>query len=265
MSSPSSHDDDALLRALGAHERDDRAASDEASSDASGGRVPAFDDAMAERIAAKILAAPPSAAGSASASASVSASGTSKSEAPSNVVALEPKPRSGAPLSRPLPRRFFFVMGPIAAAAAILLVLAMKPADTLLPGYEMSVVAAKTTRSDPNAPTAETVLDPAGDFELVARPAVPSPRVTVRALLVREGKAAPWNVPTDVSPDGAVRIVGKNSDLFENPRGRATVVLLLASGARQPSIAEARNIAEGKRAPDAALRVVRADLRFLDP
>ncbi len=255
MSSPSSHDDDALLRALGAHERDDRAASAEASSDASGGRVPAFDDAMAERIAAKILAAPPSAAESASAS--VAASGgptTSESEA-----------RSGAPLSRPLPRRFFFVMGPIAAAAAILLVLAMKPADTLLPGYEMSVVAAKTTRSDPNAPTAETVLDPAGDFELVARPAVPSPRVTVRALLVREGKAAPWNVPTDVSPDGAVRIVGKNAELFGNPRGRATVVLLLASGARQPSIAEARNIAEGKRAPDAALRVVRADLRFLEP
>jgi len=230
--------DDSLLRALGARVRDERAA-DRGEPEAT------FPAALADRITAKILEAP----GAPDAS----------NPGASNVVVLS---RAGA--SRPPSGRFFLVMGPLAAAAAILLALALRPSDITLSEYELSVVAAKATRHDPAAAVAETVLDPAGDLELVARPKVAEARVTVRALLVRDGKATPWSAPVDVSKDGAVRIAGPNTTLFDPPRGRAEIVLLLASGARQPSVSEAIEIAEKKVQSGAPVTVVRVAVRFAE-
>jgi hypothetical protein len=170
--------DDVLLRELGARfrERD-------------------FDEDMANRIAARILA----------------------------------KPEHQA--TRPRVLRFGRMQAfaaPLAIAAAIVLYLGTRPAnDPPLPEYTMSIVSAKSARGDVTTKTTpeEVTLDPNGDLELVLRPAIPTHDVSANATLVRDNTTRPWAPPMEVSTDGAIRIAGRNQALFPETRGSYELVV----------------------------------------
>ena len=251
-------DEDAWLKVLGARVREER---EEAAPDGEDG-VPPFDDAAADRIAELLLGgkaerkeapvepevAPPALAQPASVP-PLEGKGANANDAPDHVVR---------------PGRFWWAIAPFAAAAAILLGVALRPESSTLPAYEMSVVAAKAQRSDPSASPADVTLDADGDLELVARPKTPSTGIAARAVLLRYESATAWAAPIEVSADGAVRIVGASKRLFPETKGRYTIVLLVADPARLPSAEVASRIAVGAEKPDASVRVLRAEVRFLE-
>jgi hypothetical protein len=250
-------DEDAWLKVLGARVREER---DEATPDGEDG-VPPFDDAAADRIAELLLGG--------------------KTEAKTTPVDTEAPPVLSQPASAPplegkgadandapdhvvRPGRFWWAIAPFAAAAAILLGVALRPESSTLPAYEMSVIAAKAHRSDPSASPTDVTLDADGDLELVARPKTPSTGIAARAVLLRDGSAVAWAAPIEVSSDGAVRIVGATKRLFPETKGRYTIVLVLADPARLPSAEVASRIAVGAEKPEASVRVLRAEVRFLE-
>jgi hypothetical protein len=173
--------DDVLLRTLGARlrERD-------------------FDEAMANRIAARILNEP----------------ATKHRSPPSKARVL----RFG---------RMQALAAPLALAAAIALFIGTRPTSEPLPEYTVSIVSAKATRGDATTKNEEVTLDPNGDLELVLRPAVPARGVSATATLVRGNTTRPWTPPMEISSDGAIRIAGKNQALFPETRGSYEIVVTI--------------------------------------
>jgi hypothetical protein len=226
-------DDDDLLKQLGARLREDRATAISADE-----RVPPFDAAAEERIAASILGKPDA--------------------RPSAVVLQHPR------------ARWFRAAGPLAAAAAaaaVLFVVTRGPSPGAPPAYELSVVSVHDTR-DPASPKSATDLtvDPDGELELVARPVAPVKDARARAFLVRSGDVKPWLVPLQISDEGAVRITGMTRLLFPSTVDPYDVVIVVAVGDSLPSEAVAAKLAGGAGAGRANVRVIRARIRFFaDP
>ncbi|HVJ88673.1 MAG TPA: hypothetical protein VM580_02650, partial [Labilithrix sp.] len=123
------------------------------------------------------------------------------------------------------------------------------------------VVSAKASRAPETTPSTdlEALLDPNGEFELVARPATPTAGVTARAVLVQGGTPRPWTPPIDVSTEGAVRIYGPTKSLFPETRGAYEIVVLVGRKGTLPSESEAA-LATAETHP--SLQVIRTRVRF---
>lgn len=225
--------DDLILRRLGARLREERAEEELPPG------VPPFDEAAVDRIAARLLA-------------------------DDRDKGLPPRASEGKVIR---PARFWWAAGPVAAAAAVVLWASTRGPGDAMPSYDLSVVGAKASRATPGpertVTTAEVLLDPSGDFELVARPAAPTPNVGARAVLVREGAARPWAALIDVSSEGAIRITGTTRSLFPETRGSYEIVVLIARSGALPSDAEATRMATSTT--PSSLREVRARVRFVEP
>ncbi len=164
------------------------------------------------------------------------------------------------PHAAPRWRRAAMLGGPLAVAAAITLWVGTRsPAEDTIPPYELSMVSLASSRSTPSAAAQlEVVVDPEGDFELVARPAAPTPGVSARALL----DDAPWTAPVDVSREGSVRVAGSVSALFGDGRQERRVTLIVAPAAEMPSETAAVGISRGEIGAPATTRVLRARVKF---
>jgi hypothetical protein len=228
-------DDDDLLKQLGARVREERARAS-----AVDDRIPPFDAAAEERIAAKIL---------------------EKSDA---------RPHGQAKIIRHPRARWFYAAAPLAAAAAMaLFITTRRPSHGAPPAYEVSLVSVNDTR-DPTAPKksdAELSVDPDGELELVARPVAPVKGARARAFLVRSGDVKPWLVPLQISDEGAVRITGVTRHLFPSTVEPYDVVIIVAVGDSLPSEPVAEKLAAGAAGAEGAnVRVIRAHIRFFaDP
>jgi hypothetical protein len=226
-------DDDDILKQLGARAREQRASA----SSGDGEALAPLDAAAEERIAARILGnEPPKAA---------------------NVVAL-----------RPARARWLYAAAPLAAAAALVLVLATRGSSIVAPpAYDLSLVSANQLRDPASAKTSasEFLVDPDGELELVARPAAPVKNARARAFLVHSGDAVPWPVPLQISDEGAIRISGMTRLLFPATVDPYDVVIIVAAGDSLPADAEARKLAaDADAAQTAKYRVIRAHIRFVE-
>jgi hypothetical protein len=145
------------------------------------------------------------------------------------------------------PQRWAMIAAPLAAAAAVALFVATRGGGGL-PTYELAVSGDKAFRAPTNAPASgETILDPAGDFELVARPAVATTNVTVKASLERNGVMSEWTrARPEISNDGAVRIVGKNADLFPETTGEYVIKIAVARSGDERGISTRVRFVEKK-------------------
>lgn len=215
--------DDEILKQLGARLREER--EEDARTEA-----PPLDRALEDRLVARILEAAP------------------------------PKRAEVRPI-----RPWAWLAAPLAAAAAVVLFVATRGEREGLPGYEVAVVSAADVR-DPSrapAPSREVTLDPDGELELVARPAQPTAGVVARAVLVDDGRAVPWHVPIDVSPQGAVRIAGRTRALFPDVTRTHDVAVVVGRSASLRSDEDAVKIAESA-ANAADSRVLRVRIRFVE-
>lgn len=227
-------DDFALLKQLGARAREQRAEPV--------AEVPALDAAAEERIAGRLL------------------------EPVRDSLAHE---RAAPKAARVVhPGRWWFAAAPLAAAAALLVFVATRGASIAAPpAYEMSLVSVTGTRGPASARVDATdfVLDPAGELDLLARPALPVKDARARAFLVRSGDVAPWAVPLQVSDEGAVRITGMTRLLFPTTTEPYDVVLFVAAADVLPSDDDARRIALGAEpAAGAKYRVIRGHVTFVE-
>jgi hypothetical protein len=267
---PTNNDD--WLQALGARMRQTELDA-VVEPDAAGASAVAFSDAAAERIAARILAQSAAASSTAQATTPESTAAAAGPEtaqfqrSASNVVPISSARNARSDL-RTQPRRatrLLWALVPMAAAAALLLTINRRT-DPLLPAYELAVVAANSHRADPapNNGTSSAKLDADGDFEWLARPATPAHDVVAHAVLLRDGKAAPWQVRTEISVDGAVRLNGTCKQLFPDTTTGAhyTIVVILATRSALPSMDQATTIASRTAPAPAAVRVLRANVHF---
>jgi hypothetical protein len=167
---------------------------------------------------------------------------------------------ASTPREAPRWRRAAMLGGPLALAAAIALWVGTRsPAEDTIPPYELSMVSLASSRAVPAArDQLEVLVDPRGDFELVARPASPTPGVSARALL----DDAAWGAPIDVSQEGSVRIAGTVSALFGDGRQERRVTLIVAPAADLPSEAAAVGISRGEIGAPTTTRVLRARVKF---
>lgn len=230
-------DDFALLKQLGARAREQRKGP--------AAEAPALDAAAQERIEARLL------------------------ERVRDSLAHEraaPKPARVVH-----PRRWMFAAAPLAAAAALVVFVATRgtSVSATTPAYEMSLVSVTGMRDPASAKvdSANFVLDPAGELELLARPALPVKDAHARAFLVRSGDVKPWLVPLQVSDEGAVRITGMTRLLFPTTTEPYDVVLFVAATDVLPSDDDARRIALGADpAPETApkYRVIRGHVTFVE-
>ncbi len=236
------NDDLALLKQLGARAREQRA---EAAA-----KVPALDAAAEERIAARLLE-------------------KVRDSLPHEIAERKLARASLPPRAKKSPVRWLYAAAPLAAAAALALLLSRRGNSIVAPpAYELSMVSVSDMRDPSSAKIDATdyVLDPAGELELVARPVAPMKDTHARAFLVRSGDAQPWLVPLQVSDDGAVRISGMTRVLFPTTNQPYDVVIFVAAGDVLPSDDDARRIAlgAGDAAPAPAnFRVIRGHVRFM--
>jgi hypothetical protein len=209
-------------------------------------------DDHAARIAAKLVAARPATVAAAS------------------EVAHEPAPRASNVVSiarrRPsLLARSVPIVGALAVAAAAV-VYFVRPSASPLPPYELIVGGGdRALRGGDADPVAVPRLARDSRFELLLRPAsATSEPIEVRAFLVRDGIARPWQVTAEVSADGAARIQGRVDALF--PAGPGEWGVLLVVGRRGHVELDAASAARlyGGAAPEGALQLARARVQ-LDP
>lgn len=206
--------------------------------------APAFDATAEDRIATRLLAKP-------------------KKATPKTAEARSPK------VVRP--HRWLTTVTPIVAlAAGVALFVAVRgPRGRPLPAYALSVVSASQPRapsSVANAP--EYTVDPDGDLEIVARPAVPLSGLLAEGIVVRAGEAKPWIVPIEISSDGALQISGDARTLFPETiggtRGICDIAIFVAGADALPSEPEAMKIAKAPPTETRNFRVVRARIRFVE-
>ncbi len=118
-------------------------------------------------------------------------------------------------------RRAALLAGPLAAAAAVVLVVSVRlrqPAQPLAPVPEYSLALSggdRPTRSATPGPIGPVELHRSSSLEIVLRPATAvSGPVAVRAFLMQGPDARRWDVAMDRSADGAVRIAGEAGALL---------------------------------------------------
>jgi hypothetical protein len=147
-------------------------------------------------------------------------------------------------------------LAPLAAAAALALVLLRPSAAPELPEYRLDASSGeRTLRSADPAPVAVPRYGPGSRIELVLRPstAVRGP-VAARAFLLQGGEVKPWPVAVEVAPEGAVRIAGPVEALL--PRVSGELEILLAVG-RPDALPDAAAVHEALARPPAGWRLLR--------
>lgn len=146
------------------------------------------------------------------------------------------------------------------AAAAAIALFFLWPRDRDLPKYafELSGNVAEVRSDGPKIVEQHATLNREASLQIVLRPESPVANIKAAAALVRDGKARAWTPPMEISPDGAVRIVGPARTLL--PDVDAPWEILVAIGANVPSDPEA--LLKLASEPRAGVRVVRAKIDF---
>ncbi|XXY45103.1 hypothetical protein WME91_34385 [Sorangium sp. So ce269] len=146
----------------------------------------------------------------------------------------------------------------LAAAAALLLLFRLAPPRSQdqdsgpaappgaqsfppMPAYAVAVSGGdQTMRSAPGAAPEDgqaTSVGPGSRLEVALRPAtrVEGP-LEVRAFLIRDGEARPWDVKVELSSQGAARIAGDREALFQGvPAGRFQIALAIGRPGSLPA------------------------------
>lgn len=152
-------------------------------------------------------------------------------------------------------RRAALLAGPLAVAAAVVLVVSVRlrqPAQplTLVPEYSLALSGGdRATRSGTPAPSGPVELHRSSSLEIVLRPATAVSHPTVvRAFLLQGADVRPWDVVMDRSSDGAVRIAGQAGALLTGvPAGSWDLVFTVApEGSAQPDPGEVARAVHGE-------------------
>ena len=114
------------------------------------------------------------------------------------------------PSAEPRGRRAVLLLGGLAAAAAVLLIL--WPRAETLPGYSIEVSAGAAQHRGDEHPRAS--FRPGDRLEIVLRPET---EVNGEVAVVAFHQGEVWDQPFEVSPSGAVRLVGVAEDFFDRP------------------------------------------------
>jgi hypothetical protein len=163
------------------------------------------------------------------------------------------------PAARPAGRAKVIALGAgaaLAAAAAVVLAVRGAGATGPLPAYEVAIAGpASALRGAPAAGAARAIaIAPSTPLEIVVRPDEDvRGQVVAGAYLVEGGASHAWDVPIEVSEDGAVRIAGETDRLFAGRRGELDVIVIVARPGGLPDAADAPRAIE---AHDSARRAV---------
>lgn len=150
------------------------------------------------------------------------------------------------------------VVVPLAFAAAAAALFFVWPRQRDLPTYafELSGNVAEVRSDGPKVVEQRAKLHKEATLQIVLRPASPVSNVHVAAVLVRNGAARAWTPPTEISADGAVRIVGPVRTLF--PDTDAPWEILVAVGESVPG-----DVVAAAKDPPRGVRIVRAVVEFV--
>ncbi|WP_437623104.1 hypothetical protein [Sorangium sp. So ce1151] len=176
--------------------------------------------------------------------------------------------------------------GALAAAAALLLLFRLSPPGSQdqssgpatppgaqsfppVPAYTVAVSGGdQTLRSAPDAAPEEgqeTSVGPGSRIEVALRPAtrVEGP-LEVRAFLIRDGEARPWDVKVELSSQGAARIAGDREALFQGvPAGRYQVAIAIGRPGSLPAGPE-DVLRALKLGENPGFRLLRREIRLYD-
>ena len=198
------------------------------------------------------------------------ASGAAVSRA--NVAAAPKAARTNESRSKPEPkggnvfRLGAYVAAPLAIAAGIALFLGQRgAANDALPPYAIALSSNLQAERGGTAESGgnEARIHPKAYFEIVARPSVPPHEpVDARAVLVRNGRAAAWNVPIAISAEGAVRIAGRADALFPEMTGGYGIVVAVAPKSALPDASALVRYAEESKAAPPEVRILRAHVEI---
>jgi hypothetical protein len=142
-------------------------------------------------------------------------------------------------------RRAAQVAIPLALAASLALVLVNRSGGDVLPPYEMSMSGGvQALRAE--QPMGK--LGPSARLELVLRPsrAVEGP-VAARLFLIEAGRAREWKASTEVSPDGAVRVIAQGADVGPVASSEVEVAVAVARPDALPSAVDVEKGHQGGR------------------
>jgi hypothetical protein len=236
-----------------------------------------FEAAEIDRIVASVQGAARGAAGAPATSARESGSRAAGSRAAGSRAAGSRAAGSGEPAAqsvysarmavrpaRRTARTVAIFAAPLAAAAALVLLMRTRQVD--LPAYDLEIASSvqDTRAGGPSEHVSEARLDRTAAFEMVVRPAERARTpIAARAALVHEQRAVAWDAPIEISPEGAVRVRGAARALFGDARGVYEIVVVVARPEDLPSADEVASIASGASSPGRA-RVVRGRVTFLE-
>ncbi|MBI2393655.1 MAG: hypothetical protein HYV09_29020 [Deltaproteobacteria bacterium] len=178
------------------------------------------------------------------------------------ILASGPRVRvvKGAPSRKP---RVTPIVLAFAAAAAIALFFLFPRHRDELPVYafELSGNVAEVRGDEPKAVEGRATLHRDATLEMVLRPRVAvTTKIATTAALLRDGAARAWSPPIEISPDGAVRIVGPVASLFPDTERRWEIVVAIGPEGALPRDPAA--LLAAAAAPPPGVRVVRAVVDF---
>lgn len=141
----------------------------------------------------------------------------------------------------------WFLLPAVAAVAAVLLVLNLPRSHSGLPLYSIELSGGlRTERNGTTAREDLPVLGPGGRLDVVLRPAAAVRGVVdARVFAASGGQWVPLEIPAEVAPTGAVRLLVSGRDLDFAPSG--TLELRIAVG-RPDSLPDTSEIARGSAA-----------------
>lgn len=165
--------------------------------------------------------------------------------------------------------RLFPILAPLAVAAAVLLFFVFRSGDAI-PTYDVTLRAAADTRLSPApgpASSSEPVrLHPSSTLEMVIRPAAKvDGAVGVRAVVVRNGRAAAWNPAVEIGDGGAVRIRERVDTVVPEKSGVWELFVAIGRPSALPSSADLahRAVNPDSSDPPKAIRIVRAKIEIV--
>lgn len=163
--------------------------------------------------------------------------------------------------------RLFPLLAPLAVAAAVLLFFVFRNGDNL-PAYDATLRAAADTRlaSTPASSSEPVRLHPSSTLEMVIRPAAKvDGAVGVRAVVVRNGRAAAWSPAVEIGDGGAVRIRERVDTVVPEKSGIWELVVAIGRPSALPSSADLAHRALSPDALDApsSIRIVRAKIEIV--
>ena len=142
--------------------------------------------------------------------------------------------------------RLTAVAVPLALAASLFFVLVLRgPSSSAIPSYEAAWSGGvQALRADPAAPVER--LGPNAQLQLLLRPAkTVEGNVAVRLFAIEGGAAREWKIRSEVSPEGAIRVVALGSDLGTVTASELEVVAVVGRPNALPAANELGATREG--------------------